>query len=257
MDLGIGINEDGTASMTTKVSISEALYEMMAGMENAGGDETAEETPDNQDHEDDDTASDEKEIDLDDFVKETIDGETYYSASETKEYASYEELAYDLIELEATDGILLFESVKIEKAKSSVYAFELKTAVMDKSSLESSVDMTLPDDWFKVTMTVKMPGEIVVAEGGEILEDGSVQFLMNNFSEAHVFFIQSEVELFNVTRAIIIWIIGLSVIAVVIFMHFKNKKKLSVEVQANEIDTTESKVNEPDENDTNKANENN
>ena len=200
MDVGVTLNEDGTASVTTKVSMSEELYLAM--------EDTDEDGPSKED-----------------FVKEIIDGKTYYSYSETKEYDSYDALATDLTNSEAMGGTPLFDSVDIEKTKDGVYSFKGKTGVVNAEE----VGIEPSEEWVKLTLTIKMPGEITDYEGGELLEDGAVRFTLSDLTKEHTLSVTSEVEQFNVVRSVIIWIVGLTIIAVVTITHFKNKKKRSNE----------------------------
>ena len=222
MDVGVNVKEDGTASMTAKMSISEDLYLLMS---ESSGDE-----------------SDEESVNINQFKKETVDGETYYSYSETKEYENYSDLIADLRKLEVSDGMQVFDAVQIDKSDDGTYIFKVTTAIVDAPS-DSTGDMEIPDDWFALTLTVKMPGKITEVIGGEELEDGSVRFTLKDFTEKKNLSVQSEVEQFNVTRSIIIWIVGLSIIAVVVTMRFKQKKQDDKAIATEEKEANENTEN--------------
>lgn len=168
MDIGVEIKEDGTASMSAKMSIEESVYNMLSGFGT--------------------TPSEDSDMDLSEFVKETIDGTNYYSYTETKEFNSYDDLIVELKSLEATDENNLFEHVNVVAEKGEKYTFALKTAVVEAPS---DGGMEIPDNWLVVTMTVKMPGE-VTDTNGEILEDGSVRFDMTDFTSNTEYFVHSK-----------------------------------------------------------------
>lgn len=168
MDVGIEVKSDGKATMTSKIAIEEDAYEMLLSFSEDADESTG-------------------DLDLKNFKKETIDDETYYSYEETQEFDSYEQLAAALSDTEATEGSKLFDKVEITTDGKKGYDFKIVTA-----SLENDSDMeSLGDDWLTVTMTVKMPGE-VQETNGEIQKDGSVRFVMNDFSANSTYQIHSE-----------------------------------------------------------------
>ena len=212
MDVGVNVMEDGTASMTAKMSISEDLYLLIS--------------------QDTGTEDNEESLDPSKFVKETIDGETYYSYSEIKEYDSYDGLIADLRTFEISEGMLLFDVVQVDKNQDGEYMFMVTTAIVDTPS-EDAVDMDLPDDWLSLTMSVKMPGEVTEVVGGEKLEDGTIRFSLNDFSQKKELYIRSEVSRFNITRSVIVGVVGLTIIAIVITTHFRQKKRAEKAVNEN------------------------
>ena len=217
MDVGVEVKEEGKATMTAKMSMSEELYEWLASMEGSEPEEDVEPGENAEEAEDD--------VDLKEFVKGE-DG--YYSYSKTKEYESYDALVVDLQKLEASDGMPVFESVKIYKTGKNNYVFEAKTAVLNTDSMESG-GMEVPDDWFSLTMSVKMPGDVTEVVGGKEQEDGTILYELKDFTSEKTFSVKSATPLMNTTAMIVVWVVGLSVIAVVTVLHFKRKNQLAQE----------------------------
>lgn len=231
MDLGIDIREDGTASMVIKMSIEESVYNMMTSF--GGSSDTEEESEDS--------------LNPEDVTKETIDGETYYSYQETMEFASYQELIDALKDTEAAEGSSIFDSVNVVAEEGDKYKFSFKTAIIEAPA-DSDMGMEIPDDWFTLTMTVRMPGK-VTDTNGEIMEDGSVRFKMNDFTENADYFVHSEVKSDNIIP-ILIGTIAASVL--LIFLSFtvlggkkkKEEEKEDKENKKEELDELEKEFEE-------------
>ena len=237
MDVGVELKEDGKASMTVKMSLAEDLYEMMLESE----DEATEGEPE----------EDADSVDLAKFEKEVIDGDTYYSYSETQEFESYDSLITELQKLEVTDEVPVFNAVTIAGQEDGVYTFDVTTSKIDENSMG---EMSLPDGWFSLTMTVKMPGEIQEFMNGEKLEDGSVRFSLTDFSEKQMIYISSKVEQSNNLKYIVIWTVGLAAIAVVLYIRFKPKKNTGEgeNITEEEKETPSTEECDPSENDVEK-----
>lgn len=239
-DVGISVQENGTASMTTKISIVKDLYDMMVANQ-SDEDVNIEVNGYNEEEAVVEDGDEKQSLDLNLFVEETIDEKTYYSYSETKDYSSYDSLIADLRLLEVTDGVPLFETLTIRADGNGGYSFEATTFEIGEDSFagEETESITLPENWLTLSMTVKMPGEVQEFVGGEKLEDGSVRFLLTDFSEKETLFVASQVEKANVFKDVFIWVVGLSIISFVVtarFMPTRNLNKTSSD--ADEEDST-------------------
>ena len=173
MDVGVDVRNDGTGSMTAKISLEESAYEMLVSFSEDPEVET------------------EGDMDLALFEKETINGETYYCYEETKEFASYEELSAAMVSSDESDGVSLFKTVNIQTDDNGIYELKFTTITYDEDSDISGSGMDISPDWIKGSLTVKMPGKVIDTDG-EILEDGSVRFTMNDWTKSSEHYVRSE-----------------------------------------------------------------
>lgn len=202
MDAHVEVKSNGTASMTSKIAIEADAYEMLLSFS-----EEADES--------------EGDLDLKAFKKETIDGEAYYTYQETEEFDSYEKLAAALTSKEATEDSNLFDKVEITSDGKKGYDFKLVTAVMEA---DESMGAVGSENWIKVTMTVKMPGK-VTETNGEILEDGSVRFVMNDFTANTTYQIHSEESSTQTAGIILIAVAGVALVAGLVMTIMKKRNR--------------------------------
>lgn len=213
-DVMVEIKSDGTASLTTKVSLAEALYNnVFLG----GGNENS---------------STENSLKASDFVREEIDGEVYYSYSETKDGLTLNELCrmLDTGNMDVTDlgsDSSLLKNTQIKVSKEDGYIFTTNTVIVEDPSDGSASIPGMTDDWLTLTLTVKMPGE-VMETNGEIVgdkKDGTVRFILTDLTESKTLTVRTLPK--APILPLILCGVGLIVIAgatVVFFVAKKNKK---------------------------------
>lgn len=217
MDLGVEVKEDGTASLTAKMSIDEETYtslKAMDDMEVEGAEVVEPEEP-----------ADSTELELDDFKKETIDGEVYYSVEKTMEFESYEELAAALTEMGEEEASNVFEEVTITSDDQGNYDFSFVTAALYPEASEGEDNPYA--DWVNITLTVKMPGKVSAEDtNGELLEDGSVRFVLDDFSESQTYSVHSNKWVVPKAGLIIMGCAAVGIVVGVIITVI-NRKKLA------------------------------
>lgn len=169
MDLDVVLKEDGTASLTSKISIEESAYNSLLEMGESA-----------------DSAS----FDLEDFVKETINDEIFYSYEQTVDYASYEELIEALESTDESSGTSLFERVEITGDEKNGFVFTMVTTEADFSEVEDTASLPISDDWLVVSTTVKMPGKISETNG-EKIDKFTAQFILDDFTESNTYTVKS------------------------------------------------------------------
>ena len=233
-DLGVVLNEDGTAKLTASVGIEKEAYEQITGM---GGDvfegkETSE---------------------------YEYDGKTYVTVSEGTEYQSYDELRQALLELEYQTGdaeatltagddevpeavsdeensletedeskaddepadTRIFKDVTVEAQKgllSKTYVFR---AVTNPQTAKEDAEISLPDS-FRLTLSVEMPGEITESGGGQV-EGNTVTFEINDLTQENE--LSAASEQFNTTLIIITIAAALIILIGFLLLISRNRKK--------------------------------
>lgn len=168
-DVMVEIKSDGTVSLTAKVSLAEVPYNnVFLGSGNENG-------------------STENSLKAGDFVREKIDGEVYYSYSETKDELTLNELCSILdtgnmdVTVLGSDSSLL-KNTQIKVSKEDGYIFTTNTVIVEDLSGGSASIPGTTDDWLtlRLTLTVKMPGEVMEING-EIVgdkKDAMVRFVL-------------------------------------------------------------------------------
>lgn len=217
-DLGVVLNEDGTAKLTASVGIEKEAYEQIVGM---GGDvfegkETSE---------------------------YEYDGKTYVTVSEETEYQNYDELRQALLELEYQTGdadeeaedaetsvnesasepvdTRIFKDVTVETQKgllSKTYVFR---AVTNPQTAEDDAEISIPDS-FRLTLSVEMPGEITESGGGQV-DENTVTFEINDLTQENE--LSAASEQFNTTLIIITIAAALVILIGFLLLINGNRKK--------------------------------
>ena len=204
VDMGVVIREDGTASLTSKLMMEEDAYLTLVSF-GPSGDGSVEEA-----------GEDEDSVDLTEFQKETIDGEVFYTFEETIEVGSFEELEQFLVREGDEDGVDLLSSAKVTQ-DGNVYSFEAVTTKMEDASA------SMGTDWVTLTLTVTMPGEIVETTG-EQLNENTVRFVLDDFSEAKTLMVQSKVPLLSVGQIVAVVACSGILVACSLFLIVRNAK---------------------------------
>jgi len=231
-DIGIQINQDGTGSISTTIGIEKDFYEQLRS---TGADPFEEKMT----------------------YEYLYEDKTYVSYTETKEYSTYEDMEAALLEMtynaeeiegsvpykpeisldEITEGTIfdnitidtptvedteendrIFETVSIEKDSgffNTTYTFNAKTNALSTDSEYEANDI------FKVTVTIKLPGNITETTGN-IGENGEAIFEITDITESKDISIAS-----NITNTGTITIgIAAIVITIVsaIFFAIKNRE---------------------------------
>ena len=215
MDLGVELREDGTASVTYKLMMEEDAYNALLAFDSGDAEEGGE-------------PADEDEVDLREFQKETVDGEVYYTYQKTEEVESYDALGKLLVSDGDEEGVDLFSAAEVKKEENK-YMMQLVTSLVEDSDgsegEDSTVDgdMSLGSDWLSLTMTVKMPGKITETTG-EQLDDNTVRFVLDDFSEAHTLMVKSEVAVLKAGEVIfVVACLGVIVGCVVLLVMRKKR----------------------------------
>ncbi len=202
VDMGVEIKEDGTAALTTKLFMEEDAYKTLLSL-----DETASEDP---------NVTTSGDLDLKSFKKETIDDEVYYTFEETKELKSYEELKNAILSSVDEDGNMFSEVEIIEESEN--YTFKVVTEKADTSDAPVS-----SDNWLTISMTVTMPGN-VVETNGEQVDENTVKFVMNDFTESHTYSVRSEPVKFGMRDIVLIVAFFSIIIGLIAFLVYRRKK---------------------------------
>ena len=225
-DTGVKMNSDGTGSVTTKLGIAKDFYEQL------------------------------KEAGSDPFEGKSVteyqyDGTTYVSCSETKEYASYADMEKALLAMTYETDIIedaqnaegqpevqpdesssagdvevtpakdnhIFSSVKIDRNRGIFYSSYTFKAVLNPQKAEG--EEYDPNEAFKVTLSVEMPGKITDAKGGT--PDGNkIVFDIADITESQELAAASEE---NHNGVVIGMVVGLVVLAGGLFCVVKLKRK--------------------------------
>lgn len=232
VDVGVVIKEDGTATMTSKLMIEEDAYlallalqsdnnvgESDGWLDEEGGTNEQEPMDDEVVTERTEPESEEDTLDLTKFKKEVIGGEVYYTLEETVEAASYEELAETLTTSGDADGADLFSAVNVKK-DGNMYLFEAVTTVSEEAETESPFDAM---NSVTLTLTVTMPGEIEETTG-EQLNENTVRFVLDDFSEAHTFTVTSKTSQVDVGQIVACVICVVVLIGCGVFFVLSKKK---------------------------------
>ena len=240
-DVGVEIKSDGTGSVTTKLSIEESLYRALASADDL--EEDVEKGGENAEANGEENVEDAtKENDFD-FALFELDqelsnetGKNYYSYSITKDHLTLEDVVDELYTIEFGNGTKVFSYIQIQITERGHYTFELKTNTIDKEDIATDSLIQIPDDWFTLTMTIKMPGEVVSANGGTIVgeaSDGTVRFNIDNFETEKTILVKTEPES-SIIPLIIVWGIGFVAIAFCLTMFFVKRKKKEKEMMQTE-----------------------
>ena len=225
-DTGVKMNSDGTGSVTTRLGIAKDFYEQL------------------------------KEAGSDPFEGKSVteyqyDGTTYVSYSETKEYASYADMEKALLAMTYETDIIedaqnaegqpevqpdeissagdmevtpakdnhIFSSVKIDRNRGIFYSSYTFKAVLNPQKAEG--EEYDPNEAFKVTLSVEMPGKITDTKGGT--PDGNkIVFDIADITESQELAAASEE---NHNGVVIGMVVGLVVLAGGLFCVVKLKRK--------------------------------
>lgn len=225
-DTRVKMNSDGTGSVTTKLGIAKDFYEQL------------------------------REAGSDPFEGKSVteyqyDGTTYVSHSETKEYASYADMEKALLAMTYETDIIedaqgaegqpevqpdeissagdvevtpvkdnhIFSSVKIDRNRGIFYSSYTFKAVLNPQKAEG--EEYDPNEAFKVTLSVEMPGKITGAKGGT--PDGNkIVFDIADITESQELAAASEE---NHNGVVIGMVVGLVVLAGGLFCVVKLKRK--------------------------------
>ena len=217
IDMGVEIKEDGTASVTSKLMIEEDAYNMLASLGSSGEGGDVSEGDESADSGDASVPSG-SDLDLESFQKETIDGKVYYTFEETVKVASYEELEQMLVSSGDEDGVDLFSEAHVKKDGNS-YSFQATTVAMDNSASGMG-----SDDWLTLSMTITLPGKISDTTG-EMINENTVRFVLDDFSEAKTLFVVSEVSALNTSEILVLAACGALLVVGVVVMILQKKKK--------------------------------
>ena len=217
-DIGVALNADGTGTVSATIGIEKDAYEQLVGM---GTD-----------------IFDGKETSTHEY-----DGNTYVSYTETKDYASYEEIEKALLEMtyesevfedldtgdleseipeestESTEPTPIFKNVTIEKNTGLFYSNYTFKAEMNPQEISDSedIEMDLPidTDSFRMTFTVTMPSDITQANGATI-EGNKAVFEIDDITEAQEFSVVCEQN--NVVAVIVIIVVLVIVLGLFFFL---------------------------------------
>ena len=217
-DIGVAINADGTGTVSATIGIEEDAYEQLVGM---GSDIFEGKETSTYEH----------------------DGKTYVSYTETKDYASYEEIEKALLEMtyesevfedldtgdlesemteesaESTEPTPIFKSVSIDKSSGLFYSNYTFKAEMNPQEISDSedIEMDLPidTDSFRMTFTVTMPSDITQANGATV-EGNKAVFEIDDITEAQEFSVVCEQN--NVVAVIVIIVVLVIVLGLFFFL---------------------------------------
>ena len=217
-DIGVALNADGTGTVSATIGIEKDAYEQLVGM---GTD-----------------IFDGKETSTYEY-----DGNTYVSYTETKDYASYEEIEKALLEMtyesevfedldtgdlesempeestESTEPTPIFKNVTIEKNTGLFYSTYTFTAEMNPQEISDSedIEMDLPidTDSFRMTFTVTMPSDITQANGATV-EGNKAVFEIDDITEAQEFSVISEQN--NIVAVIVIVVVLVIILGLFFFL---------------------------------------
>ena len=222
IDMGVELKEDGTATLSSKLMIEESAYNTLLSFETSDdfvdsdeeGLESTEATEDT-----DATEPADGKLDLKSFQKEVINDEVFYTYEQTMDVASYEELEKLLVSNGDEEGVDLFSDVKIAKESNS-YLFQATTAVMDNTEETAGL---AADDWLTLSLTVTLPGKIVETSG-EKLDENTVRFVLNDFTDVRTLSVASEVSVFGLTEIVVCAVCGGIIVGAIVFLIVRKKK---------------------------------
>ena len=217
-DIGVALNADGTGTVSATIGIEKDAYEQLVGM---GTD-----------------IFDGKETSTYEY-----DGNTYVSYTETKDYASYEEIEKALLEMtyesevfedldtgdlesempeestESTEPTPIFKNVTIEKNTGLFYSTYTFKAELNPQKITGTEDteMELPidTDSFRMTFTITMPSDITQASGGTVEENKAV-FEIDDITEAQEFSVISEQN--NIVAVVVIVVVLVIILGLFFFL---------------------------------------
>lgn len=217
-DIGVALNADGTGTVSATIGIEKDAYEQLVGM---GTD-----------------IFDGKETSTYEY-----DGNTYVSYTETKDYASYEEIEKALLEMtyesevfedldtgdlesempeestESTEPTPIFKNVTIEKNTGlfySTYTFKAELNPQEITETEDTeMELPIDTDSFRMTFTITMPSDITQASGGTVEENKAV-FEIDDITEAQEFSVISEQN--NIVAVVVIVVVLVIVLGLFFFL---------------------------------------
>ena len=217
-DIGVALNADGTGTVSATIGIEKDAYEQLVSM---GTD-----------------IFDGKETSTYEY-----DGNTYVSYTETKDYASYEEIEKALLEMtyesevfedldtgdlesempeesaEAAEPAPIFKSVSIDKSSGLFYSNYTFKAEMNPQEISDSedIEMDLPidTDSFRMTFTVTMPSDITQANGATI-EGNKAVFEIDDITEAQEFSVICEQN--NIVAVVVIVVVLVIILGLFFFL---------------------------------------
>ena len=217
-DIGVALNADGTGTVSATIGIEKDAYEQLVGM---GTD-----------------IFDGKETSTYEY-----DGNTYVSYTETKDYASYEEIEKALLEMtyeseifedldtgdlesempeestESTEPTPIFKNVTIEKNTGlfySTYTFKAELNPQEITETEDTeMELPIDTDSFRMTFTITMPSDITQASGGTVEENKAV-FEIDDITEAQEFSVISEQN--NIVAVVVIVVVLVIMLGLFFFL---------------------------------------
>ena len=217
-DIGVALNADGTGTVSATIGIEKDAYEQLVGM---GTD-----------------IFDGKETSTYEY-----DGNTYVSYTETKDYASYEEIEKALLEMtyesevfedldtgdlesemteesaESTEPTPIFKNVTIEKNTGLFYSTYTFKAALNPQEITETEDtgMELPidTDSFRMTFTITMPSDITQASGGTV-EANKAVIEIDDITEAQEFSVISEQN--NIVAVVVIVVVLVIILGLFFFL---------------------------------------
>lgn len=217
-DIGVALNADGTGTVSATIGIEKDAYEQLVGM---GTD-----------------IFDGKETSTYEY-----DGNTYVSYTETKDYASYEEIEKALLEMtyesevfedldagdlesempeestESTEPTPIFKSVSIDKSSGlfySTYTFKAELNPQEITGTEDTeMELPIDTDSFRMTFTITMPSDITQASGGTV-EANKAVFEIDDITEAQEFSVISEQN--NIVAVVVIVVVLVIILGLFFFL---------------------------------------
>lgn len=217
-DVGVALNADGTGTVSATIGIEKDAYEQLVGM---GTD-----------------IFDGKETSTYEY-----DGNTYVSYTETKDYASYEEIEKALLEMtyesevfedldtgdlesempeestESTEPTPIFKNVTIEKNTGlfySTYTFKAELNPQEITETEDTeMELPIDTDSFRMTFTITMPSDITQASGGTV-EANKAVFEIDDITEAQEFSVISEQN--NIVAVVVIVVVLVIILGLFFFL---------------------------------------
>ena len=217
-DIGVALNADGTGTVSATIGIEKDAYEQLVGMgtDIFNGKETS---------------------------TYEYDGNTYVSYTETKDYASYEEIEKALLEMtyesevfedldtgdlesempeestESTEPTPIFKNVTIEKNTGlfySTYTFKAELNPQEITETEDTeMELPIDTDSFRMTFTITMPSDITQASGGTV-EANKAVFEIDDITEAQEFSVISEQN--NIVAVVVIVVVLVIILGLFFFL---------------------------------------
>ena len=217
-DISVALNADGTGTVSATIGIEKDAYEQLVSM---GTD-----------------IFDGKETSTYEY-----DGNTYVSYTETKDYASYEEIEKALLEMtyesevfedldtgdlesempeestESTEPTPIFKNVTIEKNTGlfySTYTFKAELNPQEITETEDTeMELPIDTDSFRMTFTITMPSDITQASGGTV-EANKAVFEIDDITEAQEFSVISEQN--NIVAVVVIVVVLVIILGLFFFL---------------------------------------